>query len=67
MQMLLGIFSSKGVQALQGNPAHSAGDLLSQRLNELEQEAERNDGVLQAASDQFAKVYKAHLRVAVAA
>jgi hypothetical protein len=58
VQMLLGIFSSKGVLPLEFKPAHSIGDLLTQHLDELEQEAERKGGVLQALSDHFATIYK---------
>ncbi len=58
VQMLLGIFSVKGVLPLEFKPAHSVGDLLTQHLDELEQEAERKGGVLQALSDHFAKVYR---------
>ena len=58
VQMLLGIFSAKGVLPLEFKPAHSVGDLLTQHLDELEQEAERKGGVLQALSDHFARVYK---------
>jgi hypothetical protein len=59
VQMLLGIFSAKGVLPLELKPAHSVGDLLTQHLDELEQEAERKGGVLQSLSDHFARVYKA--------
>jgi hypothetical protein len=58
VQMLLGIFSAKGVLPLDFKPAHSVGDLLTQHLDELEQEAERKGGVLQALRDHFARVYK---------
>jgi hypothetical protein len=58
VQMLLGIFSAKGVLPLEFKPAYSVGDLLTQHLDELEQEAERKGGVLQALSDHFARVYK---------
>jgi hypothetical protein len=58
VQMLLGVFSAKGVLPMEFNPAHSVGDLLTQHLDELEQEATRKGGVLQALSDHFAKVYK---------
>jgi len=44
VQMLLGIFSAKGVLPLEFKPAHSVGDLLTQHLDELEQEAERKGG-----------------------
>jgi hypothetical protein len=58
VQMLLGVFSAKGVLPLEFKPAYSVGDLLTQHLDELEQEAERKGGVLQALADHFAKVYK---------
>jgi hypothetical protein len=58
VQMLLGIFPAKGVLPLEFKPAYSVGDLLTQHLDELEQEAERKGGVLQTLADHFAKVYK---------
>jgi hypothetical protein len=58
VQMLLGIFSAKGVLPLEFKPAHSVGDLLTQHLDELEHEAERKGGVLQTLSDHFGRVYK---------
>jgi hypothetical protein len=58
VQMLLGVFSAKGVLPLEFKPAHSVGDLLTQHLDELEQEAERKGGVLQTLSDHFTQVYK---------
>ena len=58
VQMLLGIFSAKGVLSLEFMPAYSVGDLLIQHLDELEHEAERKGGVLQTLSDHFAKVYR---------
>jgi len=58
VQMLLGVFSAKGVLPLEFKPGHSVGDLLTQHLDELEQEAERKGGVLQTLADHFAKVYK---------
>ena len=58
VQMLLGIFSAKGMLSLEFKPAHSVGDLLTQRLDELEQEAERKGGVIQALSDHFARTFK---------
>jgi hypothetical protein len=64
VQMLLGVFSAKGVLPLEFKPAYSVGDLLTQHLDELEQEAERKGGVLQALSDHFAKVYKVSLPTA---
>jgi hypothetical protein len=56
--MLLGIFSAKGVLPLESKPAYSVGDLLLQRLDEVEQEAVRKGGVLQTLADHFAKVYR---------
>jgi hypothetical protein len=61
VQMLLGIFSAKGVLPLAFKPAYSVGDLLTQHLDELEVEAERKGGVLQALEGQFAKAYKVPL------
>jgi hypothetical protein len=58
VQMLLGVFSSKGVLPLEFKPAHSVGDLLTQHLDELEQEAQRNGGVLQALSTHSSRIYK---------
>jgi hypothetical protein len=66
VQMLLGIFSAKGVLPLEFKPAYSVGDLLTQHLDELEQEAERKGGVLQALSNHFARVYKAPLSLRAA-
>ena len=40
VQMLLGVFSAKGVLPLAFKPAHSVEDLLTQHLDELEQKAE---------------------------
>jgi hypothetical protein len=48
-------------------PAYSVGDLITQRLDELEQEAERKGGVLQVLSDHFARVYRAPAGVLLAA
>jgi len=58
VQMLLGIFSAKGVLPLEFKPAYSVGDLLTQHLDELEQQTERKGGVKQLLIDHFAKVYK---------
>jgi hypothetical protein len=44
VQMLLGIFSAKGVLPVEFKPAHSVSDLLTQPRDELEQEAERKGG-----------------------
>jgi len=67
VQMLLGVFAAKGVLPLEFKPAHSIGDLLTQHLDELEQEAERKGGVLQMLSDHFAKMYKVSVPVSRAA
>jgi hypothetical protein len=67
VQMLLGVFSAKGVLPLEFKPAHSVGDLLTQHLDELEQEAERKGGVLQALTDHFAKMYKVDMTFVSAA
>ncbi len=67
VQMLVGVFSAKGVLPLEFKPAHSVGDLLTQHLDELEQEAERKGGVLQSLSDHFARVYKVAMPLATAA
>jgi hypothetical protein len=53
-----GAFSAKGILPLEFKPAHSVGDLLTQHLGEVEQEAERKGGVMQALHDHFAKAYK---------
>src|SRR5215831_16018085 len=66
-QMLLGIFSAKAVLPLEFTPAHSVGDLITQHLDELEQEAERKGRVLQTLSDHFAHVYKVAVPLGVAA
>ncbi len=67
VQMLLGVFSAKGVLPLEFKPAYSVGDLLTQHLDELDQEAERKGGVLQALSDHFARVYKVDIPLVRAA
>jgi hypothetical protein len=56
--MLLGIFSAKGALSLEFKLAYSVGDLLTQRLDELEQETERKGGILQTLANHFARVYK---------
>jgi len=58
VRMLLGLFSAKGVLPLEFKPAYSVGDLLTQHLDELEEEAERKGGVLQALSGHITKAYK---------
>ena len=64
VQMLLGIFSAKGVLPLEFKPAYSVGDLLTQHLDELEQEAERKGGIRQMLTEHFAKTYKVALLAA---
>ena len=64
VQMLLGIFASHGVLALDFKPAYSMGDLLLQHLDALEQEAEEKGGVQQVLADHFAKIYKVNLTLA---
>lgn len=49
--MLKGVLGAKGVLAPEFKPAHSAEDLVTQHLDELEQEAERKGGALQTLSD----------------
>jgi hypothetical protein len=49
------------VLSLGFTPAYSAGDLLLQHLEALEQEAEEKGGVEQLLADHFAKVYKVSL------
>lgn len=58
VQMLLGVFASKGVLPLEFKPASSVGDLLTQHLDDLESEAERKGGVMQALDAHFARVFK---------
>jgi len=58
VQMLLGVFGAKGVLALEFKPALSVGDLVTQHLEELEDEAERKGGVTQVLEDHFARVFK---------
>jgi hypothetical protein len=64
VQMLLGIFASHGVLPLEFKPAHSVGDLLLQRVDALEQEAEKKGGVQQLLADHFATVYKVTMPLA---
>jgi len=63
VQMILGIFSAKGVLPLEFKPAYAIGDLLTQHLDELEDEAEGKGGVLQTLSDHFARVYRVPVTV----
>jgi hypothetical protein len=57
--MLPGIFSAEGVPPVEFKPVYAVGDLLTQHLDELEQEAEPKGGVLQTRSDHFATIYRA--------
>jgi hypothetical protein len=47
------------VLTLEFKLVYSVGDLLTQHLDELEQEAERKGGVMQIVSDHFAKACRA--------
>jgi hypothetical protein len=67
VQMLLGVFAAKGVLPLEFKPAHSVGDLLTQHLDDLEEEANNKGGVMQTLVDHFAKVYKVTLSTRLAA
>jgi len=49
---------ARGVLAFELKPAHSLGDLLTQHLDEMEQEAENNGGVQRVLANHFAKAYK---------
>jgi hypothetical protein len=49
------------VLPLEFKPAYSVGDLLTQHLDELEEEAERKGGILQALTDHFTKIYNVAL------
>jgi hypothetical protein len=55
--MPLVVFASHGALPLEFTPASSVGDLLVQRLDALEQEAEEKGGAPQALAGRFAKVY----------
>jgi hypothetical protein len=67
VQMLLGVFSAKGAPPLELKPAYSFGDLLTQHLDELEQEAERKGGITQILEEGFARAFKAVLSLGRAA
>ena len=58
VQMLLGIFSARGVLPLHLKPAHNVADLLLQHLDDLEAEAVEKGGLAKVLTDHFAKVYK---------
>jgi hypothetical protein len=57
LQMLLGVFSAKGVFPPEFKPAHSVGDLLRQEHDTLEQETERKGGLGRALEDHFACLF----------
>jgi hypothetical protein len=67
VQMLLDVFSAKGVLPREFMPAHSVGDLLTQYLDHLKQEAEPKGGVLQTLADHFTKVYTVDMPLGQAA
>jgi hypothetical protein len=58
VQMLRGIFSAKGILPLEFEPAYSVGDLLTEHLDEWEQEAEHKGGIQQVPSDHFSRIFK---------
>jgi hypothetical protein len=57
--MLLGVFAAKGVLPIEFKPAYSVGDLLTQHLDDMEEEVNNQGGVMQTLADHFAKVYEA--------
>jgi hypothetical protein len=59
--MLVGIFAANGVLPLKFKPAHTLGDLLAQRLDDLEQAANKKGGVQQVLATHFAKIYRISL------
>ncbi len=67
VQMLLGVFSAKGVLPLEFKPAHSVGDLLTQHLGDIEREAKEKGGVQQLLADHFARVHRVRLSFPAAA
>ncbi|MGO8948864.1 MAG: hypothetical protein ACLQUY_14675 [Ktedonobacterales bacterium] len=58
VQMLLGIFSARGVLPLHLKPAYNVADLLLQHLDDLEAEAEQKGGLSQVLDAHFARLYK---------
>jgi hypothetical protein len=56
--MLLGVYASHGVLPLEFKPACSVGDLVLQHLDVLEQESERNRGILQVLIHHFAQTFR---------
>jgi hypothetical protein len=67
VQMLLGVFSAKGVLPVEFKPAHSVGDLLTQHLDELEQEVDRKGGIMHLLEQHFTRVYKTGMTASLAA
>jgi mannose/fructose-specific phosphotransferase system component IIA len=67
VQMLLGIFSAKGVLLLEFKPANLVGDLLTQQLDDLEEVANNKGGLMQTLADHFAKVCRVNSSVQLAA
>jgi hypothetical protein len=61
VQMLLGVFTAKAVLPLEFKPVYSVGDLLTQHLDELEQEANLKGGIQQVLANHFARIYKVAL------
>jgi hypothetical protein len=58
VRMLLGAASAQAVLPLEFKPAYSIGDLLTQHLDALEQEAEDKGGLHTLLANHFAKVYR---------
>jgi hypothetical protein len=58
IQMLLGAASAQAVLPLEFKPAYSIGELLTQHLDALEQEAEDKGGLHNLLANHFAKVYR---------
>jgi hypothetical protein len=58
IQMLLGAASAQAVLPLEFKPAYSIGDLLTQHLDALEQEAEDKGGLHNLLAHHFARVYR---------
>ncbi len=67
VQMLLGIFAAKGVLPLEFKPAFGVGELLTQHLEELEQEAEPKGGVGELLAEHFARLHRIEVSLAPAA
>jgi hypothetical protein len=63
VQMLLGIFSARGVLPLELKPAYSVGDLLVQHLDDLEREAEGKGGLDQVLANHFSRLGSIRLRL----